>query len=74
MHAERLILETDGCGKLKQVPLLPANKKLEAIFLVITENEQTNLRRRPHPDIAEQTNIMGNIIETVPEAEWDLPK
>lgn len=74
MHAERLILETDGCGKLKQVPLLPANKKLEAIFLVITESEQTNLRRRPHPDIVEQTNIMGNIIETVPEAEWDLPK
>jgi len=74
MYAERLILETDVSGRLKQVPLLPANKKLEAIFLVIPEEEQTNLRRQPHPDIAEKTKIMGNILDTVPEAEWNLPE
>ena len=74
MYAERLILETDVAGKLKQVPLLPANKQLEAIFLVIAESEQTNLRRQPHPDIAGKTKIIGNIIDAVPESEWNLLK
>jgi hypothetical protein len=35
MDAERLILETDALGNLKQVPKLPPNKRLEAIFLVL---------------------------------------
>lgn len=74
MYAERLILETDVSGKLKQVPVLPANKQLEAIFLVIAETEQTNKRRQPHPEIAGKTKIMGNIIDTVPVAEWNLPE
>ncbi|PIP03770.1 MAG: hypothetical protein COZ23_10575 [Hydrogenophilales bacterium CG_4_10_14_3_um_filter_58_23] len=74
MYAERLILETDISGKLKQVPVLPANKQLEAIFLVIAEAEQNNKRRQPHPEIAGKTKIMGNIIDTVSVAEWNLPK
>lgn len=74
MYAERLILETDVAGKLKQIPVLPANKQLEAIFLVIAESEQTNLRRQPHQDIAGKTKIMGDIIDAAPETEWNLPK
>lgn len=74
MYAERLILETDVAGMLKQVPLLPANKQLEAIFLVISEIEPINLRRQPHHDIAGKTKIMGNIIDAAPESEWNLPK
>ena len=74
MYAKRLILETDVSGKLKHVPVLPANKQLEVIFLVIDEAEQTNLRRHPHEDIAGKTRIIGNIIDTVPVADWNLPK
>ena len=74
MYAERLILETDVSGKLKQIPVLPANKQLEAIFLVIDEADQSNPRRHPHPDIVGKTKILGNIIDTVPVTEWDLPK
>jgi len=74
MYAERLILETDVSGKLKQIPVLPANKQLEAIFLVIAETDQANPRRQPHPEIAGKTKILGNIIDTVPVSEWDLPK
>ena len=73
MYAERLILETDDSGKLKQIPVLPANKQLEAIFLVIAETEQTSLRRKPHQDIAGKTRIMGNIIDTASVAQWHLP-
>jgi hypothetical protein len=37
MDAERLILETDAAGNLKQVPKLPANKQLEVVFWVIAD-------------------------------------
>ena len=39
MDAERLILETDAAGNLKQVPKLPANKQLEVVFWVIADVE-----------------------------------
>ena len=74
MYAERLIWETDISGKLKNVPVLPANKQLEAIFLVIAATDQATRRCQPHPDIAGKTEIMGNIIDPVPVAEWNLPK
>jgi len=74
MYAERLILETDVSGKLKSIPVLPANKQLEAFFLVIAETDQAKPLRQPHPDIAGKTKIMGNIIDSAPVAEWDLPK
>jgi len=74
MYAERLMLETDVLGRLKHTPLLPANRKIEAIFLVIPESEQTNLGRQPHKDIAGKTIIIGNIIDAAPESEWNLPR
>ena len=74
MYAERLILETDVAGNLKQIPLLPANKQLEAIFLVIAESKPGKMFRQPHQDIAGKTKIMGNIIDAAPESDWNLPK
>ncbi len=56
MHAERLILETDSSGKLKQARKLPPNKQLEAIFLVIADSDDAAIiGRRPHPDIVGKT-------------------
>ena len=76
MYAERLILETDMMGKLKRVPKLPPNKKLEAIFLVISENAVFTeaLCRVPHPDIAGKVVIKGDIMSSVPCSSWDLPE
>lgn len=74
MYAERLMLETDMSGKLKHMPALPANKKMEAIFLVIAETDQAKPRRQPHPDIAGKAKMVESIIDTVPETDWDLPK
>lgn len=82
MDAERLILETDSAGNLRQLPQLPPNKKFEAIFLVIgdiTEVPTTSpsasraKRRTPHPDIAGKLGVFGDIIDSVPAADWDLP-
>lgn len=47
MHAERLLLETDHLGNLKNVPKLPPNKQLEAIVLVIADI--------PSPDRTQRT-------------------
>ena len=74
MYAERVMLETDALGRLKQIPSLPANTRLEAIFLVIPESEQANYCRQPHKDIAGKTIILGNIIDAAPESEWNLPR
>ncbi len=74
MYAERLMLETDVSGKLKEMPLLPANKKVEAIFLVIDDSDKNNELRHPHWDIAGKIKITGNIIDTAPETDWNLSK
>ena len=75
MHAERWLLETDPSGNLKQMPQLPPNKQLEVIVLVLDDvSDQSAPRRSPHPDIAGKTTIVENIIDTVPETDWDLAK
>lgn len=63
MCAERVMLETDVAGKLKQVPVLPANKRLEAIFLVMDETQQI-ARRQPAAEIAGKTKILGDVFDS----------
>ena len=76
MYAERLILETDTTGHIKRIPILPANKQIEAIFLVLSETvqPQPQPRRHPHPDIAGKGKVIGNIIDAIPESDWNLSK
>jgi hypothetical protein len=72
MQAERLILETDRLGNLKQVPKLPPNKQIEVIFLIIADTtEVPRQRRTPHPDIVGKVQLSTNIIDSVPEADWE---
>ncbi len=66
MNAERMIVETDLDGNLKQLPKLPANCRLEAIFLVMDEQAQ-NLHQ-PHTDSAGKVRIPGDIFSSTPEA------
>lgn len=74
MYAERLILETDMAGKLKEIPKLPPNKQLEAIFLVIENNSpMPNICRSPHPDIAGKIKIIGDVFDSAPVSDWNLP-
>jgi len=75
MHAERLLLETDKAGNLKGMPKFPPNKQVEAIFLIMDKPGQEKCTRRsPHRDIAGKTRIMGNIFESAPENDWNLPR
>lgn len=75
MQGERLILETDRAGNLKQVPKLPPNKQVEAIFLIIADaTEAPGKQRAPHPDLAGQIQILANIVDSVPDTDWELPQ
>ncbi len=73
MYAEKLIVKTDNFGNLQTMPKLPANKRFEAIFLILENDELPPPKRRPHPDIAGRIKITGDIINTVTQSDWDLP-
>jgi hypothetical protein len=72
MYAERMMVETDAAGNLKDPPKLPANSRIEAIFLVM--DDQPKAIREPHPDIAGKVHILGDIFSSVPEVDWNLPE
>ena len=58
MYAERMIVETDPDGNLKQLPKLPANCRIEAIFLVMDEQPQSMLP--PQPDSLNKVRNLGS--------------
>ena len=71
MQAEKLILETDADGHLKQLPSLPPNSRIEAVFLVL-ETTQKGQRRKPSTKIAGKGRILGDIVTpVVPPDDWD---
>ncbi|MDD1621357.1 MAG: hypothetical protein LUQ11_07730 [Methylococcaceae bacterium] len=71
MQAEKIYLETDQHGRLLNVPALPPNVKLEAIFLVLDRLPQTK-RRKPSPLIAGKGKLTGDIMApAAAENEWD---
>ncbi len=76
MYAERLILETDETGQLMAVPKLPGKSRFEAIFLRLDEPalpSKPAQRRTPHPDLAGGAVELGNVIDTAPSTDWNLP-
>jgi len=76
MYAERILLETDLQGRLKTLPTLPPNSRVEAIFLVLDEPVlPPPAKRRPAPSIAGQGKTLGDLITPiVPEEDWECLK
>ncbi|MCD6533103.1 MAG: hypothetical protein J7L25_03355 [Deltaproteobacteria bacterium] len=74
MYAERLILKTNTVGEIENIPPLPANKKLEAIFLIIDDITTQPAKRTPHVKIAGKMKIIGNLLDTAPVTDWDFPQ
>jgi len=62
MYAERMIIETDPAGNLKQLPKLPANCRIEAIFLIMDEQSQ----------IANTAQVLGNVLSSSAETADSL--
>ncbi len=75
MFKGKIIVETDSLGRLKKMPALPPNKRIETIFLVIGDLEnKASLKRFPCCDLKGSVKIQGDIIDSVAEGSWDLPK
>jgi len=72
MQVERLFEQVKDRRVLIELPDGFNNRRVEII--VLTVDEPPPVRRRPHPDIAGQVKIHGDILHSVPEAEWDLPR
>ena len=71
MHAEKVILETNKQGQIISLPALPPNAQLEAIFLVLDQNEKKT-GKGPSKKIAGKGKIIGDIMSPVVEAkDWD---
>ena len=72
MYAKRVILETNPAGKIKNLPTLPTNKKLEAIFLVIDDTATPEKKRTPHQDISGKIKIKGDLFSTTSSTDWEF--
>lgn len=72
MHAERVLLETDAQGNLLDLPKLPPNVRLKAIFLVLEELSPALTKRRPHPAIAGKGETTDDLVlPIVGDSEWE---
>ncbi|MDD2600447.1 MAG: hypothetical protein PHO37_14690 [Kiritimatiellae bacterium] len=75
MFVEKMIIETDALGRLKKVPLLPPNKRLETIFLVVGDSVcNAPVKRQPASGLKGSVKIHGNILNSTPEESWNLPR
>jgi hypothetical protein len=67
---ERVILETDQAGHLTELPKLPSNVRVEAIFIILDQQRPNNSPvRRPHADIIGKTRFLDDVFTSVPESD-----
>jgi hypothetical protein len=72
MQVERLFEQVKDRQVLIELPDSCNNHRVEIIILTV--DDPTPVHRRPHPDIAGQIKIHGDILNSVPETDWDLPR
>ena len=72
MQVERLFTQVMDRRVSIELPDSFNDRQVEIIVLAL--DEAPPAYRRPHPDIAGQVKIHGDILNTVPESDWDLPR
>lgn len=73
MQAKRAVLETDGQGRLKSVPALPPDAKIEVTFLVL-DAASPGAARMPPAELA-GLQIVGDIMApAIEQDDWALAK
>ena len=72
MQVERLFEQVKDRQVLIKLPDYFNDRSVEII--VLTLDDTPSHHRRPHPVIAGQVKIHGDIINSVPEADWDFPQ
>jgi hypothetical protein len=76
VQVERLFAQVIDRRVSIELPDSFNDRQVEIIVLALDEalDKMPRARRRPHPDIAGQVKIHGDILNMVPESDWDLPR
>ena len=72
MQVERRFEQVTNRQVIIELPESFIDHQVEII--VLTVDEEAPPSRCPHPDIAGKMQIVGDILTSVPEADWDLPQ
>jgi hypothetical protein len=72
MQVKRLFEQVKDRRVLIELPDSFNNHRVEIIIL--TTEDEPPVHRRPHPDIAGQIKIHGDILGSVRGSDWDLPR
>jgi len=72
MQVQRRIAEVKHRQLVIELPESFVHHTIEIIILTI--DEEAPVMRRPHPDIAGKMHIPGDVLESVPDADWDMPR
>lgn len=74
MQAQRFITEVTNHSISVKLPEGFKHHRVEVIVLGLDEQDGAPLARQPHPEIAGRVKILGDIVSSVPEQDWDLPR
>jgi hypothetical protein len=72
VQVQRQILAVTSRHVTIELPASFVNRQVEIIALTVDEEQP--VRRRPHPDIAGKVQIIGDVVSSVPESDWDSPQ
>ena len=72
MQVQRRIAEVKHRQLVIELPESFVNHTIEVIILTI--DEESPVMRRSHPDIAGKMHILGDVLQSVPDADWDMPR
>jgi hypothetical protein len=74
MQVQRVISRVDDGTLSIQLPGSFNHHRVEVIVLTLDEEEPAPVQRLPHPDILGRVQIHGDILDSAPEQDWDLPR
>lgn len=72
MQVKRQFVEVTSRHLTIELPASFVNHRVEIIALTV--DEEAPKHRRPHPDIAGKVQILGDILTSIPESDWSLPR
>ncbi len=73
MQAQRIVTYTDKTGRLVDMPIFQASKRVELILLYSEESPPaTHLKRHPPRKLKGVVTEIGDIFSSVPESDWGI--
>jgi hypothetical protein len=72
MQVQRRVEKVKNRQITIELPESFIDRKVEII--VLTLDEEPPVSRQPHPAIAGKMQILGDVLESVPESDWSLPR